>query len=105
MKAYELKAHIRTLGGELKRIGRSRNWQLKIQRQHIINIILLIEQTDEPSWQWLAKLLRQQNADLSHEEILAIAKRNSGITINELIVKTECTIAEARKVLDELEDL
>ncbi len=105
MKAYAIKAHIRACGGDLHRIGRSRNWQLKIERYKIIDVVRLIETADEPSWLWLAKLLRQQNEHLSHEEILDIAKRNNGITVNEIILKTDCTIAEARKVIDELEGL
>jgi len=105
MKAYAIKAHIRNLGGDLHRIGRSRNWQLKIERHRIIEIVLLIENSDESTWQWLAKLLRQQNEHLTFEEVLDIAIRNSGITINELVLKTDCTIAEARKVIDQLEGL
>ncbi len=105
MKAYAIKAHIRACGGDLHRIGRSRNWQLKIDRHRIVEIVHLIECADEASWLWVAKLLRQQNENLSHEEILDIAKRNSGITINELVLKTDCTIAEARKVIDKLEGL
>lgn len=105
MKAYALKAHIRACGGDLHRIGRSRNWQLKIERYKMIEVVGLIETSDEKSWLWLAKLLRQQNEHLSHEEILDIANRNTGITINELVIKTDCTIAEARKIIDEIEDL
>ena len=105
MKAYAIKAHIRSQGGDLHRIGRSRNWQLKIERHKIIDVVQLIEGADEPSWLWVSKLLRQQNEHLSYEEIMDIAKRNSGITINELVIKTDCTIAEARKVIDELEGL
>lgn len=105
MKAYAIKAHIRACGGDLHRIGRSRNWQLKIDRHRIVEIVQLIECADQASWLWVAKLLRLQNENLSHEEILDIAKRNSGITINELVLKTDCTIAEARKVIDKLEGL
>ena len=105
MKAYAIKAHIRSQGGDLHRIGRSRNWQLKIERHKIIDVVQLIESANEPSWLWVSKLLRQQNEHLSYEEIMDIAKRNSGITINELVIKTDCTIAEARKVIDELEGL
>jgi len=105
MKAYAIKAHIRACGGDLHRIGRSRNWQLKIDRHRMIEVVQLVESADEPSWLWLAKLLRQQNENLSFEEILDIGKRNSGITVNELVLKTDCTIAEARKVIDKLEGL
>ncbi|MCJ8320924.1 MAG: ribosome recycling factor family protein [Colwellia sp.] len=105
MKAYAIKTHIRALGGDLHRIGRSRNWQLKIDRHKIMEIVLLIESSDEQSWLWLAKLLRQQNEHLTFEGVLDIARRNSGITINELVFKTDCTIVEARKVIDQLEGL
>jgi DNA-binding IclR family transcriptional regulator len=35
--------------------------------------------------------------------LLAIAKKNSGITVSELMQRTDCTIAEARRVIDVLE--
>ena len=105
MNAYQLKAYIRSLGCELYRIGRSRNWQIKTELHLISEIISIIEQENETSWQWVAKVLRQQNNLLSHRELVAIAKRNSGITLNELINKTDCTLVQARKVIDELEDL
>jgi hypothetical protein len=105
MKAYAIKSHIRDLGGDLHRIGRSRNWQLKIEHHQIINVIQIIENSDEPSWLWVAKLLRQQNELFTFEDILNIAKRNLGITVNELVLKTDCTIADARKVIDQLEGL
>lgn len=105
MKAYAIKAHIRACGGDLHRIGRSRNWQLKIDRLNIFEVIDIIESSNEPSWLWLAKSLRQQSDDFSDEEIRDIAKRNIGVTVNELVAKTECTIAQARKIIDQLEDL
>ena len=105
MKAYAIKAHIRAHSGDLHRIGRSRNWQLKIERHKMIDLVQLIENADEVSWLWVAKLLRQQNEQLSYEEIIDIARRNSGITINELVLKTDCTITEARKVIDKVEGI
>ena len=35
--------------------------------------------------------------------LLAIAQKKPGITISELMQRTDCTIAEARKVIDILE--
>jgi hypothetical protein len=105
MNAYQLKAHIRSLGCELYRIGRSRNWQIKTELHLISELLTIIEQENEASWQWVAKVLRQQNNLFTHTELVAIAKRNSGITLNELINKTDCTLVQARKVIDELEDL
>ena len=105
MKAYALKAKIRVAGGELYRIGRSRNWQLRATFEQLEVIISAIESSDEPSWQWLAKHLNNQQKNLSHNDLLRIAKRNLGISINQLMAKTDCTIAQARLVIDELEDL
>ena len=105
INAYALKAHIRSLGCELYRIGRSRNWQIKTELHLIGELIHIIEQENVPSWQWVVKVLRQQNNLLSHSALVSIAKRNSGITLNDLMNKTDCTLAQARKVIDELEDL
>lgn len=105
LKAYALKAHIRGTGGELQRIGRSRNWQLKANRQQLLEIIDIIHQADEQSWLWLANLLKSHSEDITHDELLAIARRKPGITVNELLTRADCTLAQARTVIDELEGL
>lgn len=105
MKAYALKAHMRDLGGELNRIGRSRNWKLVADKQQVLAIVNCIEESEEESWQWLAKFLRKQQEHFTFEELMAIAKQNSGITVNQLMARTDCTIAQARQVIDELEFL
>jgi len=103
MKAYALKAQIRSSGADLYRIGRSRNWQLKASFEQLEVIVTAIENSNEPSWQWLAKHLNKQQKNLSHDDLLRIAKRNVGISVNQLMAKTDCTIAQARLVIDELE--
>lgn len=105
MKAYLLKAHIRHLGCELSRIGRSRNWQLRANFSQLQGIIDYIEQEHEESWLWLAKLLKKEYQHLSHDSLLAFASRIENVTIAALIAHTDCTLAQARKVLDELEGL
>lgn len=105
MKAYVLKAHIRQLGCDLNRIGRSRNWQLKANFGQLQSIIEFIEQEHEESWIWLAKLLKKEYKYLSHENLLALATRMENVTVTALISQTDCTLAQARKVLDELEGL
>ncbi|KGJ91832.1 ribosome recycling factor family protein [Colwellia psychrerythraea] len=105
LKAYALKAHIKQLGCGLSRIGRSRNWQLKANFSQIQAIIEFIEQEQEESWFWLVKLLRKEYQHLSHESLLALASPMSGITITALMAKTDCTLAQARKVLDALEGI
>lgn len=103
MKAYALKAEIRALGCELSRIGRSRNWQLSANINQIQSIIALVEASEEASWLWLAKLLRKQQENITHDELLLIAKQNKGITVNRLVALTDCTTAQARRIIDEIE--
>jgi hypothetical protein len=103
IKAYALKAGIRECGCELYRIGRSRNWQLKATFEQIEKIIDFILTSKEPSWQWLASYLASQRQTLSHDELIRIAKIKPDITVNQLMARTDCTIAQARKVIDELE--
>lgn len=105
MKAYALKAHIRQQGCELNRIGRSRNWLLKANFDQLLEIIAFIELTGEPSWMWLTKLLRSEYQYISHDELLRIASTIEKVTISALIARSDCTIAQARQVIDELEGL
>lgn len=105
MKAYALKAYIREQGCELNRIGRSRNWLLKANFDQLQAIIAFIELTNEPSWMWLSKLLQSQYQHLSHNELLRIASTIEKVTISALISRSDCTIAQARQVIDELEEL
>ena len=105
IKAYALKAHIRQLGWDLSRIGRSRNWQLKANFSQIQALVKLIEQEQEESWLWLGKLLKREYQHLSHDNLLALAIRLDNLTVTALMALTDCTLAQARKVLDELEDL
>lgn len=105
MKAYALKAHIRQQGCELHRIGRSRNWQLKVNVEQLQAIIAFVDLSNEPTWLWLAKLLRNEYKYLTHDELLRIASTLSHVTISALIARTDCTIAQARTIIDELEGL
>lgn len=103
MKAYAIKSLIRSVGADLSRIGRSRNWQIIANFEQMEQITALVEQEGEPSWLWVAKLMRKQYSNLSHEALIFIARKNDGITVNELMAKTDCTVAQARKVIDEIE--
>jgi len=104
-KSYALKTYIRQLDCDLSRIGRSRNWQLKANLTQIQSIVEFIEQQQEESWMWLAKLLKKEYQHLSYENLLALACCMSNITIAGLMARTDCTLAQARKVLDALEGL
>ncbi|GLX85586.1 ribosome recycling factor Rrf [Thalassotalea loyana] len=103
LKAYALKALIREHGCTLNRIGRSRNWQLKGTTDQLELVINDIAQSDEASWQWLIKKLSSHIEYSTHESLLALAKRNPNITVNELMAKANCTLAQARQIIDELE--
>ena len=105
MKAYALKANIRQLDCDLSRIGRSRNWQIKANFSQIQALVKLIEQEQEESWLWLGKLLKREYQHLNHDNLLALAIRLDNLTVTALMALTDCTLAQARKVLDELEDL
>ncbi|WP_068545613.1 ribosome recycling factor family protein [Thalassotalea crassostreae] len=103
MRAYELKALIRETGCELSRIGRSRNWRLSATRDQMTEIISGLEQVSEPTWAWLIKLIEQQRGQFTEKEIYAFVVRNPSISVNELVKLANCTIAEARKAIDEYE--
>lgn len=105
MKAYALKSQIRKEGCELKRIGRSRHWLLTANFEQLRAIIDFIEAADEPSWLWVAKQLKSEYKHLTHDELLKIATKIEKVTINTLIARSDCTIAQARRVIDELEGL
>jgi len=105
LNAYALKAYVRGLGCDLTRIRRSRNWQLKANNSQIYAIITFIEQSHEDSWLWLATLLKSEYQHLTHDNLVIIAKRLPNLTISALMAHTDCTLAQARKVLDELEGL
>lgn len=103
MKSYAIKAEIRAIGCTLQRKGRSRNWTLTANFEQLERIISFIHSSEEASWQWLAKHINEHQKNLSHSELINIANKQPGISINQLMARTDCTIAEARLVIDELE--
>jgi len=105
IKAHTLKLYIRQQGCQLSRIGRSRNWQLKANFTQLQAIVAFIEQENEASWFWLAKRLKKEYLHLSHEALVKLASHLNTLTIAALMAQTDCTLAQARKVLDELEEI
>jgi len=104
-KSFAVKAYIRQQGCQLSRIGRSRNWQLKATSTQLQSIVSFIEHENEVSWLWLAKRLKKEYRHLSHEDIITLASNLNTLTIAALMAQTDCTLAQARKVLDELEGI
>tara|TARA_R110000737_G_scaffold73903_1_gene102826 strand:+ start:368 stop:757 length:390 start_codon:yes stop_codon:yes gene_type:complete len=103
LKAYALKALIRQQGCQLSRIGRSRNWQLKATFEQLEATIKVIEESAEPSWQWLAAHLSKQRKNLGFNALVSIAQKSPSITVSALMQRTDCTMAEARRVIDTIE--
>ena len=102
-KAYALKALIRAQGCQLTRIGRSRNWQLKATLSQIQLTCEAIEQQQETSWQWLVSKLLSYRENLTFDMLLEIAQRNPNISVSQLMALTDCSISEARRVIDHIE--
>ncbi|TKB44484.1 ribosome recycling factor family protein [Thalassotalea mangrovi] len=100
MRAYEIKAIIRDSGAELSRIGRSRNWRLSANRDQLTTLIHSLEQTEEVSWQWVLKKIKESRGQLTEKELVNLVSRNPGISVKELVVLANCTIAEARSAID-----
>lgn len=103
LKAYAIKTLIREQGCELNRIGRSRNWQLKATFEQLEQTISVIEASEEASWQWVATHLSKQRKNLGFDMLVSIALKKPGVTVTELMQRTDCTIAEARRVIDTIE--
>ena len=98
-----LKAHITATGARLSRKGRPRNWELCANNVHIKSIIEIINRSGEDSWRWVARKLAENIPPTSRDEILSLARQKPAITVAQLVSATDCSPAEARAVLDELE--
>ena len=98
-----LKASVRSTGATLARKGRSRNWLLVADNKQIDTIIELIYQADQPSWLWLIKTLNEGRQKLTHRQLLTMVKTDAAITISQIMAISDCTLAQARRILDEAE--
>ncbi len=103
MRAFELKQLVRESGCELSRIGRSRNWRLSATREQMSDIITRVQNSEEATWQWLVPLLEKHRGNFTQSELISLVKRNPQISVNELVILANCTIAEARKAIDTFE--
>ena len=101
VETFALKALIRDTGAVLTRKGRSSNWLLFADKEQMRQIVGDIEQSGQQSWQWLAKLIREKHSQYSFEELRNLVSRNPNITVNQLVAMTDCTLADARRVIDD----
>jgi hypothetical protein len=69
--------------------------------EQIEGIIDLIYLADQDSWMWLVKTLNENKQKLSHEQLLAMVKADAAITISQIMAISDCTLIEARRVLDQ----
>jgi type VI protein secretion system component VasK len=104
-KTALLKAQISLSGAKLSRVGRSRNWQLQANFEQLHRVSLFIEEEQEHTWVWLLRLFKSNFQVLTHNELLDIADSLKDLTLSSLIAATDCTLAQARKVIDDLEVL
>ncbi len=100
-----LKTMIKGQGGVLKRKGRSRNWFITANITQLQAIVGFIEESDELSWLWLSKHLKKHFQELNHSDLVDLATKQHIFTVSKLMALTDCTIAQARRVMDELEEL
>ena len=101
--SHALKAAVKSTGATLTRKGRSRNWILTGDHQQIAEIMHLISQSSEESWLWVSKKLFEYKPKLSRQELRIIVKHDPTMTVNQLTALTDCTLIDARTVLDEIE--
>jgi len=102
-KTADLKKLLKSTGASLLRQGRSRNWSLHASHEQLRAIRKALAQQNEESWGWLAKLLADKQPKLNRDEIKALVKKAPNITIKALSVEADCTLKEAREIIDELE--
>lgn len=90
------------LGCELKRIRRSRNWQIIGERDNLQTFQNTLQHESELKFQYLISKLQQGLAqpddklDSKAEQLATLIKQQPDITLSELMEKTHCTLVEAR---------
>ncbi|WP_153448940.1 ribosome recycling factor family protein [Vibrio algicola] len=104
------------LGCELKRIRRSRNWQLQGEVEPLSELIETLTATEPDTMSYLIKKITDgiNTALISEEDsqpppsmadkLAALIQSNPDITLNELMAITDCTMAQARSVRFEMQD-
>jgi len=90
-------------GATLTRQGRSRHWQLTLTRDQARTLCRAIEHSDQPSWLWCSKLLIATKPQVTQGDLSAVARAHWPITVNQLVAMTDCTLAQARRIIDEIE--
>ncbi len=88
-------------GCQLKRIRRSRHWQLTGEEQQLK---VFMNQLVDDSHHWIVKAI--ENALPKPDiDLLDILTSNPSITVSQLVLETGCSMIEARRAIDQHEDL
>ncbi|CCN72964.1 ribosome recycling factor family protein [Vibrio nigripulchritudo] len=87
---------------ELKRIRRSRNWQVAADFENLRAFSAALIERDHETYLFIIKkiderveTLREQHLPMS-EQLSALILANPNITLAELMERTNCTLAQAR---------
>ncbi|MDO6687244.1 MULTISPECIES: ribosome recycling factor family protein [unclassified Agarivorans] len=86
----------------IKRIRRSRNWQLIGSEQAAIKLLKSLRELQDEGMRYLVTKLDEQlkafqeQQEPKHDRLLRLVSEKPNITLNELIEITDCTLAEAR---------
>lgn len=98
----QAKAMALELRCELKRIRRSRHWQLEGQSGSVMDLLIILRQSHAEPMAFLIKkidesLIATQTKPESKVAILErLISNNPDITLTDLMLQTDCTMAEAR---------
>lgn len=97
-----LKLQAQTFDCELKRIRRSRNWQLLGEAASMQNFVFQIKQTEYQVAEYLIRRveagLRQPSDKIEPIEVQLqrLVQQNPSITLAELMAATHCSLMQAR---------
>lgn len=87
-------------GCHLKRIRRSRHWQLSGEENQLR---LFSDQLEDETLQWINKAIEKvvPKPKVALSQLLA---DNPAMTVGQLVLETGCSMAEARRAIDQHED-
>lgn len=99
----EAKLLVAEKGGELKRIRRSRNWQLITDLTQLPIIIDKLKSTHPEKMRYLIEKLEQKWSECGPVpespqcKLRRLITENPNITLAELMIETDCSISEVRE--------
>lgn len=87
---------------ELKRIRRSRNWQITGASADLTTLLTALQAEQNQAFEYLINKLKSgllalnDKPESKAEQLASLIKQQPDITLNELMAATNCTMAEAR---------